>query len=275
LVEADPVQIEQILLNFAINGSHAMTIMRGEDEKWGGDLIVEIEKFKADNYFIAHHPDAKEIDYWVISIKDEGVGMTPETISKIFNPFFTTKHEGTGTGLGLAMVYNIVKQHRGIIEVSSELHKGSVFKVYMPALCKTGKVESRPETSISLPMGEGLILIVDDEDLMRQVASEIFAECGYKTMTASDGEQALEIYEKMHQEIKAVLLDMNMPIMNGKDAFMKMKKINPEVKVLLGSGFPHEEKVDDLLRLGIHEFVPKPYNMEQLSQAIERVVKLN
>jgi signal transduction histidine kinase len=159
---ADPIQMEQVLLNLCINANHAMTLMRPSGMAKGGRLSVSLERFQADSDFCASRPEAREIDYWRISVGDSGIGIDPQIMSKIFIPFFTTKEKGKGTGLGLAMVYSIVQKHEGFINLYSEVGHGSTFNVYIPVLQDAEFMEEENK-SARLPRGEGLILVVDDE----------------------------------------------------------------------------------------------------------------
>jgi len=271
-VNADPIQIEQILLNLCINASHAMTIMRDENEIKGGELAVFIDKIECDDYFQDRHPTIKDPQCWGITVKDTGIGMTEETIEKIFNPFFTTKVKGLGTGLGLAMVQKIIENHNGAIEVYSEPGKGCEFKIYIPVL--NYEIEHHIfNNNEEIPVGEGLILLVDDNEIMRDVAAEIFIECGYDVMSAENGLEALDLYEKNKKNISAVLLDMNMPQLSGKDTFGKLKILNPEVKVLLTSGFREDEEVQNLINLGASGFLQKPYALKKMALMVEEVLK--
>ncbi|MCP4136857.1 MAG: response regulator [bacterium] len=267
---SDPTQIEQVLLNFCINAAHAMTIMRDEDETWGGKLTLSLENITADKFFCETHPEAKETDYWALSVKDTGIGIDANTIPKIFNPFFTTKDKGEGTGLGLSMVYNIIKQHNGFIDVYSEVGLGSSFIIYLPVFEEDEKI-SEVETKKEIPHGEGLILIVDDEEIMRYTAREILKECGYNVILAENGMRGVEVFENNYKEIKAVLLDMVMPKMSGKEAYIRMKEIDPDVRVLLASGFKQDERVEAVLDLGVNGFLQKPYTLAKLAEAINSV----
>lgn len=268
---ADPTQVEQALLNLCINASHAMTLMRQEGEKFGGTLNVVLKKFKADKYFLQLHPEAEEDDYWDISVSDTGIGMDQKILSKIFDPFFTTKREGTGTGLGLAMVYNIIKQHHGFIEVYSQENIGSTFHIYLPVL-KGKAIETFIEQEDDILQGEGLILVVDDEEVMRQTAKSILIECGYTVLLAENGQEALETYKKHKDEIKLVLLDMVMPKMSGKQTFMELIKINKDIKVLLVSGFKQDQRVESILKLGVKGFIQKPYNLITLANQVHHLL---
>lgn len=269
---ADPTQIEQVILNLTINASHAMTIMREPDEEWGGRLEITIDHLQTDEQFLQFHPDAVAGNYWKVSVTDTGVGMNEKELTRIFTPFFTTKEKGNGTGLGLSMVYSIVKQHNGIIEVESRLSLGSVFNIYLPELpyeeskaLMTGKTEG-PST------GEGLILIIDDEEISRITAVEILKECGYTTLTAEDGFRALEIYESRHNEIDMVILDLVMPKLSSKETYAKLKALNPDVKVMLVSGFKEDERVKAILDLGEIRFMQKPYELTRFSRAVKELI---
>lgn len=269
---ADPTQLEQCLLNLFINAAHAMTFMRKDGAKYGGSLNISLEQVKTDKYFFKLHPETgKEEDYWEISVQDTGIGMKPQIVSKIFDPFFTTKEESEGTGLGLAMVYNIIKQHKGFIDVYSQDGIGTTFYIYLPIL-KHMTEEKKPKAEEKIPKGEGLILVVDDEEIMRQTAKSILEECGYDVILAENGEEAVTIYKTHHQNIKAVLLDMVMPKMSGKQAFIELIKINKKVKTLLASGFKKDSRVESILELGVNGFIQKPYGLIKLANSMNDVI---
>lgn len=270
-VYADPAQMEQVLLNLCVNASHAMTFMREKSDHHGGKLIISVEKISADKHFCSSRREAKEINYWKLSVADSGVGMDANTLAKIFIPFFSTKEKGRGTGLGLAMVYNIVHQFDGFVEVYSEAGTGSTFNLFLPVLTSDNIIKQK-EKKFMLPKGEGTILVVDDEDLVRSTAGSILKKCGYKVITATDGVNGVEIYEQNKNEIKAVLLDLVMPKKSGEKAYLDMKKINPDVKVLLSSGFRQDERVDLAISYGISGFIQKPYTIEKLSRAVYNLI---
>ncbi len=271
VVLADPTQLEQILLNLCVNASHAMTIMKKEGERWGGVLAVFLDKIYADLHFCELHPGAVEGYYWKLCVQDEGIGMDADTVSRIFEPFFTTKMTGSGTGLGLSMVYNIVRQHKGVLEVLSEPGKGSSFIVYLPEYGEVlAPVEKKKEEE--LMAGEGLILVVDDEPIMRKIAIKILEKAGYHVIFAEDGEKGIELFNQYHLELKMVLLDMQMPKKSGRETYIAMRGIDPAVKVLLTSGFQRDERVEAILRLGVDGFIEKPYTFGQLIKAIQKIM---
>lgn len=270
LVLGDPNQLEQVLLNLAINGLHAMTIMRQPGEPQGGTLTISVEPITAESTFCRLHPEAHEGDYWVLSVNDQGVGMDAQTLSRIFDPFFTTKAQGTGTGLGLLMTYSIIRQHQGFLKVYSEPGVGSTFNLFIPA----GKGEagnSETPAPILIPRGNGLILVIDDEPTVRQAASALLSACGYQTVPAEDGPDGIKIFRERHAEFAGVLLDVVMPRLSGREVFERLKEIDPKVRVLLASGYTRDERIDSLLALGIREFIQKPYSLEKLALAMHRV----
>jgi len=273
VVNADPTQIEQVILNLCVNGLHAMTVMKKEKEHWGGKLKVKLETVYADKLFLRLHPEAELTSYWVISVNDSGTGIPPDTLTKIFDPFFTTKDKGKGTGLGLSMVFNIVKQHNGFLDAYSEPGKGSLFKIYLPAIEEEVIENRQTEILNDIPKGEGLILVVDDEKIMREMAKEILEECGYNLIFAEDGENAVQLYKQRCKEIDLVVLDMVMPKMTGIEAYFEMKKINENVKVIIASGFKHDDRVEHLLKNGVKSFVQKPYTIDTLSKKVYYAIK--
>ncbi len=271
-VLADITEIEQVLLNLCINGIHAMTIMRGNDCIWGGTLTITINQVKADGNFQQKHPESMAGRYWKLSVSDTGVGMDTTTAAKIFDPFFTTKGQGKGTGLGLAMVYNIVQQQHGFIDVYSEVGMGSTFSIYLPALERETRLSAVVDEQVRISQGQGVILVVDDDDIVRGVAESILKTVGYTVLTAKNGREGVEKYREVADSIIAVLLDMAMPVMSGREAFIEMKAINPEVKVLLASGFRKDERVEEILGLGVKAFLQKPYTVTTLAQAMKKVI---
>jgi len=271
IINADTNQLEQIVLNLCVNAYHSMTIMRKPDEKQGGVITISIEQIFADKHFSSTHPEAEERNYSILSVKDSGVGITQKTLSKIFEPFFTTKQKGKGTGLGLSMVYSIVSQHKGFIDVYSEIGYGTTFNIYLPLMEKKNGRDVKKKVPVEFKKGEGLILVVDDEPVMRDMSRAILKECGYDVITVENGEIGVEIFKERHQEIKAVILDMVMPKMGGKQTFIEMKKIQFDVVVLLASGFRKDERIDEILSMGVKGFLQKPFTINKLSTIIYNI----
>ncbi|MEW6593924.1 MAG: PAS domain S-box protein [Thermodesulfobacteriota bacterium] len=269
-VLADPTEMEQVLLNLCINGMHAMTIMR-QDASWGGTLTVTTEQVRADEIFRRRHPEAAAGAYWKVSVSDTGVGIDTKTAAKIFDPFFTTKEQGRGSGLGLAMAYNIVHQHHGFIDLYSEPGAGSTFSVYLPQLVRSGE-EAAPEAPVAVAAGQGLILVVDDDEEVRRMAEEALQTAGYGVLSAANGREGVALYRQHQVRVSAVLLDMAMPVMSGREAFLEMRRINPQVKVLLVSGFRKDHRVEEILALGVKGFLQKPYTLATLAAAMRDVL---
>lgn len=272
VVQADATQIEQVVLNLCVNASHAMTIMRKSNEQQGGVLTVSIEQIYADKTFNDIHHEAEEGYYYIVTVRDTGVGMDSRVISKIFDPFFTTKDKNKGTGLGLAMAYNIIQQHKGFIDVYSEVGVGSKFSVFIPSQSVSDEI-SEKTASFKITKGSGTILVIDDEEIIRYIGKNILEECGYNVLLAEDGRKGIEIYKAKKDEITAVILDMSMPYLSGKDTYIELKKINPKIKVLLASGFKQDKRVSDALKLGVNSFIQKPYSLIELSKKIDEVIK--
>nr|MDA8402660.1 response regulator [Desulfobacteraceae bacterium] len=272
MVIADPGQLEQVLLNLCVNAAHAMTLMRPEGERRGGVMTISIGGIAADKFFCAGHPEARPGEtYWALSVQDTGIGMDTKTIAKIFDPFFTTKVKGKGTGLGLAMVYNIIQQHKGFIDVYSEKGIGSTFSIYLPRL-EGSRESSLEKQQKSLPTGEGVVLVIDDEEIMREMAKNILTECGYTVMLAENGRDGVEIFKKERARIVMVMLDMVMPKISGRETFIAIQQVDPGVKVLLTSGFGKSEEIDALLNLGVMDFIQKPFTLEDLAKKTSGIV---
>ncbi|MBN2078342.1 MAG: PAS domain S-box protein [Spirochaetes bacterium] len=272
-VNGDPVQIEQVLLNLCLNASHAMTVMRSEGEPQGGTLRVAADIVRSDASFAARRPGAVEgALYARISVRDNGVGMDEATKGRLFEPFFTTKSESGGTGLGLSMVYGILKEHGGSIEVESEPGTGSVFTVYLPAI---DAHEGRQDDSMvreALVKGAGKVLVVDDEKTILRLAGEILKRCGYDVIAAEGGAEAVELFKKDHAAISAVLLDLSMPGMSGIETFERLKALDPGVRVLLTSGFAESESMKRAMEMGMAGLLRKPFSAMELSAAIKKII---
>ncbi len=274
LVLADPVRIEQVLLNLCINASHSMTVMRKEGEARGGEILITLENYVADEFFCNIHTDALAgISYWRISIMDNGVGIEKSVLKKIFEPFFTTKGRGKGSGLGLSMSYNIIKQHNGFIDVYSEPGKGSIFSVYMPVNDSKIEKELKKESRILSGSESGLVLVIDDESSMCEMTATMLKIFGYDVMTADEAEIGIQIFKENHFSIKAVILDMIMPKKSGGELFLIFKEINPAVPIVITSGFGKDAEIDKLLNNGKSYFIQKPFSMDSLAHVIKAAVQ--
>ncbi|OPY76637.1 MAG: Blue-light-activated protein [Syntrophorhabdus sp. PtaU1.Bin050] len=269
MIRGDQVQIEQILLNLCINASHALTIMREEGGQEGGRITISVNRINPDRPFLSRHPGAVPEPYWLLSVEDNGMGIPEDMLPKIFDPFFTTKGAGRGTGLGLAVVYNIVRQHSGFIDVISSPGVGTIFNCFLPCLEGAG-LEAGSGREQGPPRGEGVVLIVDDEASMREVAGSILKELGYKVLLAQDGDEALEVFRERKGEIDMVLLDVIMPKRSGRQVYSEMKKIDPGVKVLFASGYWQDDGEEDLSSLEDAHFIQKPYTLQAIAEAVRK-----
>jgi len=258
-VEGDPGQIQQALMNLCINAKDAMP--------QGGRLALTTETVELDEAFCRGHDGLCPGIFLEINVEDDGEGMGDQVKSRLFEPFFTTKEDGKGTGLGLAMVYGTVKGHGGVVKVYSEVGRGSVFKVLLP-LRKDSSPISVCILEKKTALGTGTVLVVDDEDIIRRLLGEMLEELGFTVISARDGIEALAIYRKQWQEIDVVIVDMIMPGLSGREAFLEMKRINPSVRVILSTGFTKEGAVQETLDEGIAWFIQKPYRLEELSEAM-------
>ncbi len=266
-IYADANSLEQVFLNLCINAAHAMTIMRAPGEPWGGTLRISLDKSFQE--VAVNHPAG---EYWRITIEDNGVGMEASTLERIFVPFFTTKEKGSGSGLGLAMVYNIIKNHRGFIDVDSQPQSGTKFHVYLPVSEQPAEVASGSKNIEILETGTGGVLIIDDEELIRNNAQAILSDCGYEVLIAEHGEAGVALYRERREDIDVVLLDLIMPVMDGKETYRLLREIDPEVKVLLSSGFRQDCRVEEILATGANGFIQKPYSLYTLSSSIKDVL---
>ncbi len=262
-IDADATQLEQIILNLATNARDAMPD--------GGRLIFKTENVFLDKEHCRRYLGLKPGRYVQLSIQDTGTGMNRETLDRIFEPFFTTKKIGQGTGLGLATAYGIVKAHGGQITCYSEIDQGTIFKVYLPAASAAaeGAVEE-PEEDI--PAGVETILVVDDEIPILEVAQDLLSQYGYRVLTASSGKAALDIYRDQRGEIELVILDLGMPGMGGDQCLEELMKLDPEVKIIIASGYPVEDRIEELADKGVAGFIGKPYRLAGLLQKVREVL---
>ena len=207
----------------------------------------------------------------MISVSDTGHGMSQETMQHIFEPFFTTKGAGKGTGLGLAMVYGIMKHHEGFINCYSEIGHGTTFRLYFPVV-STELEEDLEQDSTVPPGGSETILLVDDEEFLCDIGSQILIRAGYTVLTATNGRGALDLYRNQKSDVSLVILDLIMPGMGGKECFQELMNINPQVRVILSSGFLSNGTTEEATVLGVRGLVEKPYNMRQLLQLVRDVL---
>ncbi len=263
-IVADPTQLHQMVLNLCINSRDAMprggslslvtTLVDGEAV--GGQFAV-----------------AGAVQYVVLQVSDTGAGMDEATKRRVFEPFFTTKEKGKGTGLGLATVYGIVESHGGFIDVESELGVGTTFQIYLPAQTSlTEQPERTRKPAQDVPRGSETILVVEDEEMLRDLVKNVLNAKGYSAITAGDGVEAVELYMLHRREISLVVADVGLPRLTGSEVYLKLKRINPRVKVILASGFLEPGFTSDIMQSGVREVIRKPYQPDELLRCIRRVL---
>jgi len=251
------------LLNLYINAADAML--------GGGKLIIKTsnvthEDMKGKMY------DPKPGSYILLTVMDTGTGMDKETQERIFDPFFTTKGMGKGTGLGLASVYGIIKGHAGYIDLYSEIGRGTTFQIYLPASDK--EVDIKPvEKLIDVNIGTETILLVEDEEVVLDVGIKMLGKMGFTVLAAKSGEEAINLYKEKQDSIDMVVLDMVLPEMGGGEVYDAIKEINPDVRVLLASGYSLDGQAKQILNRGCNGFVQKPFNLRELSVKIKEILE--
>jgi two-component system cell cycle sensor histidine kinase/response regulator CckA len=257
-VKADVSQIQQVLMNLLINAWQAMP---------GGGRITIATRTVSLTEWTDPAWDIKPGDYGVLAVTDTGVGMDEAVLSRIFEPFFTTKKPGQGTGLGLASAYRIIKDHGGAMRVKSQSGQGSTFTIYLPRSASPAQVLPVPDHRL-IP-GHATVLVVDDEPVLRRVCARLLNKLGYQALEAAGGEEALRVYREQGPKIDLVLLDLIMPGLNGIQTLERLREMDPDVRVLLCSGYG--DKAGENLSADV-EFIAKPYTLEFLSQKVAAVL---
>jgi len=265
-VKADHGQVEQIIMNLTVNARDAMPM--------GGKLTIKTENVTIDESYCKIYSYARSGTFVCLSVSDTGVGMDKETISHIFEPFFTTKEVGKGTGLGLSVVFGILKQHNGWINVYSEPGQGSSFRVYLESLFVEGKEETEEEISLQELHGHGeRVLLVEDEEMLREFATGVLCENGYTVFTANNVKEALDLYEREKGEFQLVFSDVVLPDKTGIELVDHLLSKKPELKVLLASGYLNGKSQWTKIQERGFNFVQKPYTLEGLLKAVTKAIK--
>ena len=263
MVAVDRGQIDQVLLNLYVNAAQAMPE--------GGEMVVHTE-----NLFLSrNHMKTSDLEpgrYVKVSVVDAGVGMDDTTRKRIFDPFFTTREVGEGTGLGLASAYGIIRNHGGVINVESEAGMWTTISFLLPAVVTDAESETAVFESEQIHKGDDTVLLVDDEEMIIDIGTELLRLMGYHVLTAENGTQALQLYKEKSDEIALVVLDMVMPDMTGGECFDKLRDLNPTVKVLLSSGYSIDGQAGKILDRGCNGFIQKPFKIEQFSKKIREIL---
>jgi nitrogen-specific signal transduction histidine kinase/CheY-like chemotaxis protein len=263
-VLADPTQIHQVILNLCTNAYHAM---RDHD----GVLSIKLESVvlpRDDNNTRVHIQPG---EYVKLSISDTGIGISKHIQEKIFDPYFTTKAKGEGTGLGLAVVHGIVKQYNGEITVDSKPDEGTTFSVYLPAI-KGNKESISNENSFTLPRGNESILIIDDDEKIAKINKRMLEELGYHATALTKSEEALNSFQQTPESIDLVITDMTMPHMTGAELTKKLLAIRPDIPIIMCTGFSDQINKDEAIRIGISDFIMKPVNKMTLALSVRKAL---
>jgi signal transduction histidine kinase/CheY-like chemotaxis protein/HAMP domain-containing protein len=265
LVYGDPGMIDQVLMNLAVNAHDAMPE--------GGTLTIRVDECWVGPDYLEHHPDARIGHFVRLQTSDTGCGMPPKVRSRIFEPFFTTKEPGKGTGLGLATVFGIVKQHAGWIEVASEVGRGTTFTIFFPASDQVPATPAGPEAAdaplAALPGGSETILVVEDEMVLREMAREFLADCGYRILEAGSGREALQVWGEHRSQVDLLLTDMKMPEgVSGLQLAEKMVAEQPNLRVIFTSGYSDDIVNREVLKRNNACFLPKPYSYADLTKLV-------
>jgi len=263
MVKADRSQIHQVLLNLCVNARDAMPN--------GGKITLATSVTpgeKLQEFFTG--ADAKS--YACIRVSDTGGGMTPEVKAHIFEPFFTTKERSKGTGLGLSVVYGVVNNHRGFVRVESQLHVGTAFLIYLPLHAPSEAGDGQRDGARASSWEPQTILIVEDEDMLRDLAIDILSNEGYRVLAARDGVEAVEVFTANRDAIGLVVCDLGLPRMGGRDVFMRLKSIKPSVRAIVVSGYLEPAQRSEILKAGVIDTVQKPYDFRHLIEKIQSII---
>ncbi len=268
MAEADAAQIELALMDLYVNAWHAMSS--------GGTLTVSTANVVLDDSFVKPY-NLTPGSYLKISVADTGAGMDKKSIQRIFEPFYTTRPMGEGTGLGLASVFGIIKKHKGIITVDSQVGRGTTFSIYLPAarILQRAKEKKKPRVIASgkrPEKGSGTILVVDDEEYILNADKAMLNELGYDVLLANGGNEALRIFDENKDRINLLILDLIMPDLSGEIVYDRIKAMRPDVRVILSSGYSIEGQAESILKRGCDGFIQKPYNLNQLAQKIKQIL---
>jgi CheY-like chemotaxis protein len=260
----DPTQVDQVIMNLIVNARDAMAD--------GGRLEVETKNISLDAAFTHEHPEIlQEGDYVQLTVSDTGCGMSPETLQHAFEPFYTTKETGKGTGLGLATVYGIVTQNKGLVLAESTLGTGSTFKVFFPRCREEERQEVVEERAEPVQArSSATILLVEDEETVRQMTTDILEQSGYIALVATTPQEAMAICARKEQQIDLLLTDVIMPEMNGRELSRQIEFIRPGIKVLFMSGYAADIIPEAEVTGAGTPFIQKPFNVQTLLNKIEK-----
>ncbi len=264
-IEADPAQITQVVMNLCVNAREAIS--------GRGRITASTRNLHREDLNVSQYPELNGERFVELVVSDTGHGIDESLKTRIFEPFFTTKQDGEkkGTGLGLAMVYGIVRSHRGAIDLQSEPGKGAAFRVIFPV---SGQVKTEETVQQKTTPGSGgTILVVEDENSVLVILDEILRRLGYQTLLAADGRRAVEVFKENSAAVDGVVLDMRLPLLSAREVFLEMQKVRPDVKVLLTTGYGNNVEAQELVKMGVHGVLLKPFNMKEVEAMVYDLVK--
>jgi PAS domain S-box-containing protein len=262
-VIGDGSELQSALMNLGINASHAM--------ETGGEILISTSNLSlSQKYCDASLFNIKPGEFIQVEVRDHGCGIKPGDLNRIFDPFFSTKEQGKGTGLGLATVYGAVLSHKGALEVKSELDVGTSIFIQIPCSLETPEIQDVEQNSL---LGSGKILVVDDEEVLRYTTRDMLEDMGYSVVLCENGKKAVELFHSIHNEIDLVLMDVIMPEMNGSEAFYKMKEIDRDCRIILTSGYTRDENISGMMKQGLSAFLKKPFSDVELFRIIQKTLE--
>jgi PAS domain S-box-containing protein len=261
LLQADKTKISQILINLIINARDALE-----------NVPRPIIRIRTDLVEVSNQENLLDGHYALIEISDNGSGISPENQKKIFEPFFTTKGQGRGTGLGLAIVREIIHDYNGQIELESGLGRGTLFKILLPVFEEAISPSAAQERQEAQPPLEGLVLLIDDEEVVRDIGSDMLKALGLKCLTAANGTEGIELFKKNRDEVRMVILDIEMPGISGERVFHILRELRPDIPILIASGYGREYLEAEIFKSKIGNFIPKPFKIEQLSYQVNKLI---
>jgi len=265
-LSANSSQLYQVLLNLAVNARDAMP--------QGGTLSIQTQSVRGD-IVKPKFLGAEDGQYIAIRVKDNGTGMDEAIRQRIFEPFYTTKEKGKGTGLGLAMVYGVVKGHHGFIDVESEVGVGTAFHIFLPVRNQSSSELPTKESLQEVKGGSETILLVEDEEMLIELVETMLTSSGYRVLVARDGREAVEMYENHEDEVALVLSDLGLPRLGGMDAFLRMREINPQLRAIFATGYMDERSRTEMLEMGASRIIQKPYHPDDILRAVRSVLDIS
>ncbi len=263
-VLSDEAQLHQVMMNLCVNARDAI------DKK--GTITIHTKSLTIDQEVARQHNVSQEGTYVVIEVADTGVGIDPNLLKRIFEPFFSTKEQGKGTGLGLSMIYGFVHSQNGFIDVESTPGKGSIFRIFLPAIPGERKETETKAGQKQIQKGDEIILVVDDEKVLRDFLRQALEGYGYTVLEAEDGESAVEVFKENNEKVQLIILDMIMPNMSGEKALFQIRQMNSSVPVLVSSGYSDKDKFERIAELGIAGILHKPFRINKLLTQIRTIL---